>query len=161
MCYETITGYGYWFWGPFTGPGPISWTISQGDYAIDVFLFDQANFIQYQYDAQRPKPFQTNYQPLVADLDVNTVGSQTNIPLSATTNYYLVVDNTYIGSAAAAGTTNNAGQTVFTPNTFYYSISGVNYGTGYMGTPVSSDASSKTVSVVALLAAAATAVLLL
>jgi len=169
MCYEVIGagtstttgmgGYGFWFWGPFKGPGPLSYTITRGSYAVDVFLFTQDNFVQYQYDVQRPKPYQTNYAPLRADLNVDTVKDEPDITLDANTYYYLVVDNSAIG--AATGTTDGNGNTIYPANTFYYAISGVDYGTGYQSSTIMSGAESRaSVSIVAVLVSALVAMLL-
>jgi len=139
MCYTDMQGYGFYFWGPFTGPGPLSYTIARVQYALDVFLFDQQNFIQYQYDVQRPKPYQTNYAPIRSSLDIETVKSEGPIALSTTTNYYLVVDNTNIG--AVGGTTDNNGNQVFTPVRFYYAVTGLDPGPGYQSSQFMSAAS--------------------
>jgi len=154
---ETLQQYGYYYWGPFTGPGPISYTISRIDNPVDVFLFDEPNFQQYQFDAQRPKPYQTNYVPIRASEYIDTVKSEGPIALASTTNYYLVVDGTYIGDAS--GTTNNAGQTIFPPNRFYYEITGLDPGqpvaSGYtMVSAASPVASLSTIAVVAAIALA-------
>jgi hypothetical protein len=159
MCYETIRGHGFWFWGPFKGPGPITYTVSRIDTEVDVFLFDQDNFVQYQYDVQRTKPFQTNYAPLRATLDLETVKQEGPITLDANTYYYLVVDHTKIG--AAAGSTDNNGNQVFLDNRFYYSFQGVELETGYMsGTILSGASATASVSFVAVLLSAIVALLL-
>lgn len=139
MCYIDMTGFGFYFWGPFTGPGPLSYTFQRVQYQFDVFLFDQQNFIQYQYDVQRTKPYQTNYAPIRASLNVETVKAEGPIALSTTTNYYLVVDNTKIG--AAAGTTDGNGNQVFPPVRFYYQITGLDPGQGYASSQFMSAAS--------------------
>jgi len=130
MCMETITSYGYYFWGPIKGPGPIKFTFRRIDQNFDVFLFDQDNFFQYQYDAQRPKPYQTNYVPLRSQLNVEV--SSDTVTLLTTTDYYIVVDHTHIG--AARGTDNGDGTRSFNPNRFQYQIEGVLYGDGYLAT---------------------------
>jgi len=159
MCYNTISGYGFWFWGPFKGPGPLSYVITRIDTEIDVYLFDQENFVQYQYDVQRVKPYQTNYSPLRADLNIDTVKAEGPITLDSTTNYYLVVDHTKIG--AAAGSTDNNGNQVFLPNRFYYRIDGVDYGTGFQSEALMSGAvSMASVSSVAIVLSALVALLL-
>jgi len=140
MCYETIIGYGFYFWGPFRGPGPITYTVSRIDTELDVYLFDQENFVQYQYDVARPKPYQTSYAPIRSSLDLETVKTEGPITLDARTDYYLVIDHTKIG--AAAGSTDANGNQVFLDNRFYYSIQGVDYGTGFMSTTLVSGASS-------------------
>jgi len=138
MCYETIMQKGFFFWGPFTGPGPLSYTISRYTTEVDVYLFTQENFVQYQYDAARAKPFQTNYVAIISTLDVETVKSEGPIALDPNTNYYLVVDHTLIG--AAQGTTNANGQQVFLENRFDYTITGLNPGPGYNSAPYASAA---------------------
>jgi len=159
MCYNTISGYGFWFWGPFKGPGPLSYVITRIDTEIDVYLFDQENFVQYQYDVQRVKPYQTNYSPLRADLNIDTVKAEGPITLDANTNYYIVVDHTKIG--AAAGSTDNNGNQVFLPNRFYYRIDGVEYGTGFQSQTLMSGAvSMASVSSVAIVLSALVALLL-
>jgi len=140
MCYETIIGYGFYFWGPFKGPGPVTYTVSRIDTEIDVYLFDQENFVQYQYDVVRPKPYQTSYAPIRSSLNLETVKTEGPITLDASTDYYLVIDHTKIG--AAAGSTDNNGNQVFLDNRFYYSIQGVDIGTGYQSTTLVSGASS-------------------
>jgi len=127
MCMETIQQYGYYVWGPFKGPGPVSYTITRIDTEIDVFLFDEENYKQYQYDAERKKPFQTNYVPIRSSQNIDTVKSEGPLTLDPNTNYYLVVDHTYIG---AADGTNNGNEQVFNPNRFYYEISGLDPGYG-------------------------------
>jgi hypothetical protein len=154
---ETINNMGFYFWGPFKGPGPISYTVRRIDEAIDAFLFTQDSFVQYQYDAARIKPFQTNYSPLVATLNIETVKAEGPITLDANTNYYLVVDHTLIG--AAQGTNQNGAQ-VFNPNRFQWAITGLEPGVGYNSAPVMSAASSTHASF-ALVAFVATAVVAL
>jgi len=124
---ETIQAYGYHVWGPFKGPGPIRYTITRIDTEIDVFLFDEENYIQYRYDAERQKPYQTNYVPIRSSQNIDTVKSEGPLTLDPNTNYYLVVDHTYIG---AADGTNNGNTQVFNPNRFYYEISGLDPGFG-------------------------------
>jgi len=155
----SIYNEGFYFWGPFTGPGPITYTFARSQYAYDVFLFDQDNFIQYQYDAQRPSPFQTNYKALVSTLDIETVKSEGPMTLDANTNYFLVVDNTYIG--ATAGTTNGAGQTVFTQNDIYYKFEGFNPGVGYSEVTALSGAASVSPSIMVAAAALLAAIMAL
>jgi len=154
MCMETIGGMGFFFWGPFKGPGPISYTIRRIDTEVDAFLFTQDDFVQYQYDAARIKPFQTNYSPLRATLNIETVKSEGPIGLDANTNYYLVVDHTLIG--AAAGTANNNGGQDFNQNRFQWAITGLEQGPGYNSAPVMSAATSThaSVGVVAIAAVA-------
>jgi len=133
MCYATLYSKGFYFWGPFKGPGPLSYTIRRYNTEVDAFLFTQENFIQYQYDANRMKPYQTNYQAIRATLDIETVKAEYNIALDPNTNYYLVVDHTLIG--AAKGTTDGNGDQVFLENRFYYEIVGLDPGQGYESTP--------------------------
>jgi len=134
---ETINGYGYFFWGPFKGPGPLQYNVRAIDETLDVFVFDQPNFFQYQYDAARPKPYQTNYAPLRSMLNIDNAAD--TVALDANTNYYLVVDHTLIGGAQG---TNTNGVQVFNPNRFTWYISGVDYGQSYNSAPVISAASS-------------------
>jgi len=141
MCYETLYGMGFYFWGPFQGPGPLSYTVQNDNTAVDAYLFTQDNFIQYQYDVQRPKPFQTNYIAVVSTLDINTVKSEGPITLDPNTNYYLVVDHTLIG--AAQGSTDGNGNIVFLENQFSYSISGLEPGPGYSSTAIMSGSPSQ------------------
>lgn len=123
MCQARIPGYGYAVFGPLKGPGPLSFTFRRGNEEVDAYLFDQRNFEQYQFDARRAKPFQTNYAPLASLLEIQTVKSTGPITLDTNTNYYLVVDHTYIG--VATGTNNGNGGFDFNPNTFYYFIRGL------------------------------------
>jgi len=127
LCMETMRGRGYWFWGPIKGPGPLSYIFRRIDANFDVFLFDQANFFQYQYDASRTKPYGTNYQPLRSSLNVENTA--VTVALLTTTDYYLVVDHTLIG--AAKGTDNGDGTTSFNEMRFQYDIDGVDPGPGY------------------------------
>jgi len=149
---ETIQGYGYFFWGPFKGPGPLQYNIRAIDETLDVFVYDQPNFFQYQYDAARPKPYQTNYVPVRSMLNIDNAAD--TVPLDTTSNYYLVVDHTLIG--AAKGTANNNGGQDFNPNRFTWYISGVDYGKSYTSSPVISAAPSTAApAIVSLLAVAA------
>jgi len=143
FCMEELGGYGFYFWGPFMGPGPLKYNIWAWDANVDVFVFDQPNFLQYQFDVQRPTPFNTGYSPLRAMLNVDNAAD--TVPLDTTSQYYLVVDHTWVG--AASGTTNNNGQQVFLPNRFTYLISGVDYGTGQNTAPYVSAASRVSLSI--------------
>jgi len=154
MCMETLAGQGFYFWGPFKGPGPLSYVVRRIDEAVDAFLFDQDNFVQYQYDTNRLKPFQTNYSPIKATLDIETVKSEGPLPLDANTNYYLVVDHTLIG--AAQGTNVNGVQT-FLENRFEWQITGLDPGVGYNSVPVISSATHTAGAKVAAGVACATA----
>jgi len=156
---ETLAGKGFYFWGPFKGPGPLSYTVTRIDAAIDVFLFDQENFVQYQYDVNRLTPYQTNYVALRSTLDIETVKSDGPIALDSNTNYYLVVDHTLIG--AAQGTTDNNGNQVFLQNRFQYSITGLDPGIGYNSVPVMSSATSVSVGIASIAAVASAIVALL
>jgi len=157
FCMETLGGKGFYFWGPFSGPGPLTYVIRRIDEAVDAFVFDQANFYQYQFDAQRDKPYQTNYVPLRAQLNIDQVKSDT-VPLDANTKYYLVVDHTLIGAAKG---TNQNGEQVFLPNRFTWSISGVDYGQGYNTMPYYSAASATTQSLSLVIGLIATVIALL
>jgi len=128
MCYETLNQFGYWFWGPIKGPGPITFTFARIDANFDVFLFDQENFFQYQYDAAREKPYQTGYTALRSALNVENskIGP---VDLDPAIDYYLVVDHTGIG--AAKGTDNGDGTRSYNLNRFYYQIEGVEAERGY------------------------------
>jgi hypothetical protein len=125
LCYTTINGMGYVYWGPLTGPGPLTYQVVRGNNEVDVFLFKQADFFQYQYDTTRTTPYQTGYSSVASSLAVENAADV--IPLDTTDQYFFVVDNTLVG--AASGTTNAAGQTVFPPNQFSFSISGLPIGT--------------------------------
>lgn len=151
MCQKTIYGKGFYFWGPLQGPGPISYTVQRGNTEIDAFLFDEENFLQYQFDAQRDYPYQTNYVAIRSSLDIDTVKFEGPITLSADPNvrYYLVVDHTLIG--AAKGTTNGNGDRVFLPNTFAFKIEGLETGGGYNTAPTNG-AATASVGVLGLLA---------
>jgi len=157
MCYETITGKGFWYYGPFRGPGPLTYTITRIDTEIDVFLFDQENFNMYQFDVQLEKPLQTGYVPVRAALDIETVKQEGPITLDPNTDYYLVIDHTKIG--AAAGSTDGNGNQVFLNNRFYYSISGVEVGVGAQSIPVISGATAVVSSSLLVVALAAIALL--
>jgi hypothetical protein len=153
---ETIAHEGYFFWGPFKGPGPLVYNIVAIDTQLDVFVFDQPNFFQYQYDAARVTPFQTGYAPVRSML--NILNAQDTVPLDTTSSYYLVVDHTLIGGAQG---TNQNGVQVFLPDRFTWDISGVDYGTPFNTAPVVSAASSTMSPIVALVVAAASVVVAL
>jgi len=153
FCMQTMPQYGYFFWGPFQGPGPLSFNIIALQQTLDVYVFDQPNFLQFQFDVQRAKPFQTGYGPVFSRLNVaNTNGF---VPLE-NTGYYFVVDNTLTGGAT--GTANAAGQTTFPSIQFWYNIQGVELNGGQFVIPVISAASATATPAVALLALAAAAV---
>jgi hypothetical protein len=155
FCMETMPQYGYFFWGPFSGPGPITFNIIAIDETLDVYIFDQADFLQYQFDVQRTKPFQTGYGPVFSKLNVaNTNG----VVQLQNTQYYFVVDNTLTGGAT--GTANNNGQITFPSDRFYYKIEGVAItGNGQFVSPVMYSAASATATpAVAVLALAAAAI---
>jgi len=151
FCMETLGGKGFYFWGPFMGPGPLQYNIRRIDETLDVFVFDQANFYQYQFDAQRIKPYQTNYVAIRSMLNIENAADI--VPLDSTSHYYLVVDHTLIGAAKG---TNQNGEQVFNPNRFTWSISGVDYGEGKNTVPYMSAATSTTSSVTLIVALIAT-----
>jgi len=152
FCLETIGGYGYYFWGPFKGPGPLTYNIIAWDETLDIFVFDQPNFFQYQYDAARMPPFQTGYTPVRSMLNVDNAFDI--VPLdNGISDYYLVIDNTLIGGAT--GTANAQGQITFPSDRFQYSIEGIDPGPGYNTAPATSGASSTASPAVAVVVAAA------
>jgi len=152
MCTQTIHGKGFYFW-QLKGPGPLTFTVRRYNTEIDVFLFDEKNFLAYQWDAQRMKPYQTGYVAMASSLNIDTVKSVGPVTLSADPNvkYFLVVDHTLIG--AADGTTVN-GQQEFLTNTFAYKIEGLEVPVGYNTAPTSgaTATASASVAVVAILA---------
>jgi hypothetical protein len=158
FCLETIAGYGYFFWGPFKGPGPMVYNIIAWDETLDIFVFDQPNFFQYQYDAARTTPYQTGYTPVRSMLNVDNAYDV--VPLdNGISDYYFVIDNTLIGGAT--GTTNGAGQNTFPADRFQWSISGIDPGPSYNTAPVMSAAPAAATPVVVAAAVTVAAALAL
>jgi len=136
-CTESLGGYGYVAWGPWTGPATLTYNVASYNGAIDIFVFSAANYYLYQQDAALPKPYGTGYTAVRAML--NTDNAQDTVDLAADTQYYLVVDNTPIGGA-------NGNNGVFNAVTFNYNFeftdttaaSMVEIGTPYNTNPTSS-----------------------
>jgi len=152
MCVATIGGRGFYYWGPLKGPGPITYNFRRGNEEFDVFLFDQANFLQYQFDSIRNPPYETGYTAVRSSLAVEN--SMETVALDANTLYYLVFDHTPVGAAQG---TNQNGVQVYNPNTFAYVIKGLEVPEGQTNNPYRNWASNVTpaTAIVVVLAAIA------
>jgi len=124
-CQDIILDKGYYSWGPFcagSAPRTVGYVVNTNQ-DIDLYIFDQSNFMRYTWDAALPTPQNTYYQPVNAYLTTNFESDVFTIP--ANQCYYLVLDNSDVGPTK--GNNGDYSQPVY----FNYAIKGANIADGF------------------------------
>jgi len=128
-CTDTILTQGYYKWGPFCADSTSSRTVNYRfitDEAIDMYVFDQADYTRYTWDASIINPLNAYYSPAYAHL--NTQYQVDSFTVPAGQCYYMVLDDTNVGP-----TKTQQNQVPGIPDTFnvHFSFSGINTADGF------------------------------
>jgi len=135
-------------WGPWPGPATVHYKVaSQSGRDLDIFIFEENAYQWYVEDQQRDVPFNTGYQPVKSMLQ--TQNAEDWVPLAEGKRYYLVVDNTPVGSA------NGNGDGTYDTLYFTWYIEGVS--DELQADPINTNVAAKASSVMAVLFAAVAA----
>jgi len=126
-CHDNIVDEGYYHWGPFCAGQTqriVTYYVNTFGQNIDLYVFDQANFNRYTWDAALSTPQNAYYYPVTAYL--NTYFEHDSFVVPPGQCYHLVLDNSNVGP-----TKGNGQNGAFTNIYFEFAISGVTAADGF------------------------------